>query len=196
MRRAALAGACGALLALGGCAGLPSGGVGRQAALDRDRVVSFHLSGRVAVRRADQGWHAGLEWKHAQQSDDLELLSPLGQTMAHLSRDAEGATLVSSDGKTRADDIDTLGAEVFGEAVPLSSVARWVLARPQAGASIQRDAQGRPAAWTETGWAIRVAGYEDDRAEAMPQLIVAERGDLNIRLRVDRWEASAAEHRQ
>jgi outer membrane lipoprotein LolB len=157
---------------------------------ERDRVESFQLSGRVAVRREDQGWHAALEWSHARDTDELELVSPLGQVLAQLSRDGDGARLVSGDGETRAGDLDTLGAQVFGEDVPLSSVARWVLARPaSADTAMERDKRGRPAAWVETGWSVRVARYEDERDQAMPRLIVAERGAIAIRLHIDRWDA-------
>lgn len=180
-----------ALLALAGCASMTAREAPIGAPFERDRVDAFRLSGRVAVRREEQGWHAALEWSHGRDSDELELVSPLGQVLAQLSRDGEGARLVSGDGETRAGDLDTLGAQVFGERVPLSSVARWVLARPaSADTALERDAQGRPAAWVETGWSVRVARYEDERAQAMPQLIVAERGDLAIRLHIDRWNAA------
>src|SRR5262249_47792572 len=60
---------------------------------------SFEIAGRLTARHGTDAFAANFRWLHAGERDDLEFTSPLGQTVAMLSGDAQGVQLRSADGR-------------------------------------------------------------------------------------------------
>jgi outer membrane lipoprotein LolB len=149
-------------------------------------MTAFTMEGRVAAHRDDNHHYANISWRHADAVDDIVLSTPLGQGVAELVRDAGGARLTAADGKTvAADDWEDLSARVFGFALPLEGMPRWLLGDVE---PTRRDAQGRPQAALADGWAIAYLGYESDAADALPVLMEFRRDDIEVRLKVDSWQ--------
>lgn len=97
-------------------------------------------SGRFALRVADQ-------------RSDLEVSSPLGQTLAVATVTPESASLSTADGRSiRAERAEALTERAFGWPAPLSHLPRW-LAAPAAGP--------RPAAFEDSGWLVAVETWQD-----------------------------------
>ncbi|HEX8963199.1 MAG TPA: lipoprotein insertase outer membrane protein LolB [Rhodocyclaceae bacterium] len=152
----------------------------------RAEIPAFSLDGRVSAHREDVRHYANISWRHAGGLDDIVLTTPLGQGVAELTRDEGGASLKSADGKVvSAADWEDLSARVFGFALPLEGMPRWLLGDVEA---TQRDEQGRPLAAEADGWSIRYLGYESDAADALPTLVDFRRDDIDVRLKVDSWQ--------
>lgn len=181
--RLLLLAAAAALLA--GCEMLPvqTGMAPRPA---RTAIGAFSFDGRVAAHREATHHYANISWRHTAALDDVVLTTPLGQGVAELSRDAAGAQLKSADGKSvSAADWEELSARVFGFALPLEGMPRWLLGDV---APTQRDEQGRPVAAVADGWDVRYLGYESDAPDALPVLVEFRRDDIEVRLKVDAWQ--------
>jgi outer membrane lipoprotein LolB len=80
------------LTMLGGCASLPSATapVARPAQIES---ASFALNGRISIKHLETRQSAGVHWTHQAHSDEILLLTPLGQTAARVYRDDGNATL-------------------------------------------------------------------------------------------------------
>ncbi|OIR06815.1 outer-membrane lipoprotein LolB precursor [mine drainage metagenome] len=176
------------LVALAGCALSPSRQKLAMPRPARAAIVAYELSGRISVRQGEQRYVANIWWRHDLGNDKILLTTPFGQGIAELRRDATGAHLLTSDRREFAGpDWQTLSVKVFGFALPLTSLPRWVLGDAPAGA--KRDAAGRTQQFSDDGWRVDYREYEGPGTDALPQLIDLARGDIAIRLKIDDWAA-------
>lgn len=154
----------------------------------RPSLSRFQLQGRLSLKTAQEAFSGRFSWSHGPEFDELDILSPLGQTVAELRRDAQGADLLLADGRRfNAPRLDQLAQQVFGEAVPLDRVPDWVLGRVQE-ARVSRDAWGRVLRCFEAGWQVDMLSYESDAPNALPKVVSVVRGDVELRLRLDQWD--------
>lgn len=118
---------------------------------------------------------------------ELELASPLGQTVARISLDEGQATLVTADGKSiRAASAEALTEEAFGWRVPLANLAGWLegrIAQPT-----EREGE-RVVAGFERGWSVRVETHDGQRPRRLALDWPAGAGPgerrLTVRLMID-----------
>src|SRR6185503_21292358 len=59
----------------------------------------FDLVGRVAVNSDGRAFSSNVRWQHSGAREEVWLLTPLGQTLAHIVSDSDGATLTAADQK-------------------------------------------------------------------------------------------------
>ena len=152
---------------------------------------SFRLEGRVSVRYGDEALSGRIFWVHADERDEVDLASPLGNRLSRVQRDRDGVTLTDSQGRVaRAMDAESLTEARLGWRLPLAGLAQWVRGQAAApGAALMRDDAGRAARLSEAGWDIEFAyGSEAGR---LPRRLILNftRGEkpLEIRLVVDTW---------
>ena len=121
------------------------------------------------------------------RATQLELLSPLGQTVASATLDDGGAALVTADGRRyEADSPEQLTEKVFGWRMPIGDLPRWLrggLQRPT------ESSAGRPVAGHEHGWAVRLADWQPTGPGRLdldwPAVPAAGRRTVNLKLIVD-----------
>ena len=138
-------------------------------------LESFALSGRIALRQGSRSDHLRFDWEHAPGSDMLLLTTPLGQGVARVQRDANGASLVTANGQHRvAANWKVLTQQVFGVELPLDDLPEWLRgARP--------DRRGEVA-----GWAVNVTEVSPSRQRRLlPRVIEVHKDDIELRLVVD-----------
>jgi outer membrane lipoprotein LolB len=167
------------------CAGLPELGAERQA------VLEFELAGRIAVRHGEQAASGNVAWRHARDTDELLITTPVGGAVARIERDGNGVTLTGSDGdQHRAADAESLTERVLGFRLPLEGLSDWVRARPAAGQSAvaQYDLSGRLASLEQSGWRIEYLDYESAHAGAMPTRMRLHYPALELRLAIHEWK--------
>lgn len=181
------------LSGLGGCAALQPSAIA-PAALQRDQLQTFALTGRFSLRQEDQSTIGRLNWRHAEASDELLLSSPLGQGMAEIVSDASGARLTGSDGDTHsAENVDQLLQSVLGYALPLRQLTDWVRGRNPDGGLLTVDALGRPLRLRHAAWRIDYE-YDSDDPQALPGRLFVERDSVfELRLRIEQWLPLPAE---
>ena len=119
---------------------------------------SFELAGRIAVRYQARGFSSALRWKQAAGSDEIWLTAPLGQTIAFLQADAQGATLTGADQRQyRAGSIESLTRSAFGWRFPVAGMRYWVLGQPAPDmvlAAVERDDAGRYGRFRQDDWQV------------------------------------------
>ena len=95
-------------LLLAGCASPPelNAPLATPAASVQDQA--FETGGRLAVNYQGKGEVASFDWQHAPERDQLDVKTPIGNTVASLSRDRHGVTLKANGKEQYAADVETL----------------------------------------------------------------------------------------
>lgn len=156
----------------------------------RERVERFFLEGRISVRAPAQAFSARTTWRHEAGRDEIMLNSPLGQGIARLTGDASGARLETADrGTFMGATVEALSEDFFGLSLPLADMPRWVIGRSGSAPEwVHRDDRQRLLGLVERGWRIDYAEYESESADALPRRVFLQRGEIEVRLAIDRWE--------
>lgn len=158
-------------------------------------IGHFTLNGRIGVQLEDRGFSGGVRWTHAAAGDDLWILTPLGQAIAHIEGDGSSLTLTTSDQKTyRARSAAELTRQALGWELPLAGLRHWVTGRsdPRTPAQVSYDPAGRIARLWQDGWEIEYLAFTDTSSGALPRTLAAQRQGLRIRLTVDGWRFDPA----
>lgn len=135
---------------------------------DADATVTRYqgrFSARYTQGNAEQSAVGSFLWRERGPDVQLELMSPLGQTLAIVSQSSEGATLeLPNKPPRRAPEVDALMQDALGFSLPVSGLRDWLRARPAPGtpARVARDAQSRPETIEQNGWTVRYVAWSDD----------------------------------
>ena len=167
--------ACLAALLLAACAGVHD-------ASDAAQVLGpplqrFVAEGRISLRQGEHRDHLRFRWEHAPESDGVLLMSPLGQGLAELTRDAAGARLVQPGQTTiSADTLAQLAQRVLGAPLPLEAMADWLRgARPALSGDVD-------------GWRVVISDTSAFRQSRLLRVLEARREDAEFKLIVDDWD--------
>jgi len=154
--------------------------------------VPVSIAGRLSARRGDAGVAGGFTWTHDAAGDSIDLATPLGQTLARLTGDAQGVSVLLQDGRVeRASSWRELTERTFGVTIPVDGLAAWIRAVPRAGApfSVERDSQGRVSLIRQDAWEI-VYAYPDDASGRPSRVVLTLPGGVpvDVRVAVDRFD--------
>ena len=172
------------LLALAGCASVHDNNLFQPTPTTASAPdTPFHASGRISVNYDGKGQYGNFNWDHSAKRDELNLLSPIGSTVARLTRDSDGVTL-QADGKTRqAADVQELTSQALGWALPLDNLAWWIRGRIAPGTDVATASDG---SLLQQGWQIRFLAGET--GSTIPKRIDLIRQGLTIKLVTDQWQ--------
>ena len=129
---------------------------------------SLSRVGRFALRVEELGGkqnavQGSFAWRDDGSRLALDLVSPLGATLARVEASPGQAVLRESNGKeTRAGDPDELVGIVLGSDIPVSGLRDWLrgrLAEAEANVS-ERDELGRPLVFEQSGWHVTARQYD------------------------------------
>lgn len=157
-----------------------------------DAIKSFQIVGRIAVKHDGQAFSGTLNWTHDASHDEIFLLSPLGQGVAHIVRTPSEVTLTTADEKThRADSIEALTQEALGWRFPSHGLEHWILGLAAPESPVRRrdkDANGQLSRLYQDGWRIDYTRRQTVQGVNLPaNLEILRGGDLEVRLAIDRW---------
>ena len=151
--------------------------------------ASFAMNARISIKHNGTRDSAGLRWVHQAQSDEILLLTPLGQTAARIYRDDGQATLDNGDKHYSDTDVESLMMQVLGWRLQLDGLHRWILGMAaENGALLERDALGRLTVLHQDGWEVRYQKYADDKVDSLPARLQLSRENLQVVLLIDEWE--------
>ena len=161
------------------------------------------------MKGGKESFSGGVQWRHTGGGDEILLLSPLGQALAQIQLNPDGASLTTSEHQSYyAADVESLTEQVLGWHLPLMGLQYWVQGAnsPATGAEMDMDSDGQVVAVRQDGWNIDYANYfpaseayvaqTGAQAQAQtgaqtlrPRLLLLKRGDLQIKLVIDRWNS-------
>ena len=151
----------------------------------------FDLLGRVSVTYTAGVVTANVRWEHAGDRDEIWLMTPTGQTLAHIVDSAAGVVLTRADRQEhRASNVETLTRQVLGWPLPLSQLQYWVRGLPVPGMApteVERDGTKRLTAFTQNGWRVALTYHEGAQYAGKVRRVDLIDGPNQIRFLVDTW---------
>ena len=156
---------------------------------------AFDLLGRALVAYRGGSITANLRWEHAADRDEIWLMTPTGQTLAHILDTPDGATLTRADQQQyRASNVEALTRQGLGWVLPVSLLQYWVRGSAAPGAppsAVERDAAKRLTAFSHSGWKVGLTYYPADGDNAgLVRRVDLNDGTNEIRLVIDTWRDS------
>lgn len=145
----------------------------------------FDVIGRVLVSGEGRALASGFRWRSEAGVEEFWLLSPVGQTLAHIVADGAGAVLTTPDQQEYRDSsVESLTRRALGWPLPLAELGYWLQALPVPGqaARILPGDDGRPQQLEQAGWSVRY-GYAGE--EQRPRRLELSREGQQIRLVID-----------
>ncbi|NDV13265.1 lipoprotein insertase outer membrane protein LolB [Crenobacter caeni] len=142
----------------------------------------FALSGRLSVQVDGKGQLAQFDWTHAAGRDALSVNTPLGNTVARVTRDAAGVVLEADGKRWQAEDVETLTEQVLGWPLPLANLVWWVRGHRAPGVPAVTLPDG---ALEQQGWQIRFTA--DEAGSAYPRRIELSRDGIVLRIVASQW---------
>jgi outer membrane lipoprotein LolB len=156
------------------------------------------LGGRLSVSYRAAGKPESLQgkflWVQRGEEIDIELLTPLGQTIARIAIAPGRARIEQSGGDVReAASIDQLTEQTLGWTLPVNGLRYWLQ-------GFMPDARGQLASVTPDqsgtlrgdGWKLRYVSWQADGSTTMPKRIDFTRdtaqSELALRVVIDRWQ--------
>lgn len=157
----------------------------------------FDLSGRVLVGYDGRAFSSSLRWQHLAERDEIWLLTPLGQALAHIVDSADGATFTGADRKQfHGASVEGLTRQALGWELPLNRLQYWVRGEIVPGSmpqGVERDAEQRLTSLVQDEWHITIAHYPRDEHAGLPRRLELRRSNNEtIRLVIDGWRREPA----
>lgn len=154
-------------------------------------AASFDILGRVLASHDGRAFSANFRWRYAAGDSEVWLMSPAGQTLAHIAADAGGATLTAADGQQyRALSVESLTQRALGWPLPLTELQHWIHGQAVPGdviAAVGRDAHGRLSLLEQDGWSIRYAYPDPPDGKQQPRRLDMKQGAQRILMVIDEW---------
>ena len=162
----------------------------------------FSFNGRVSIKRGLDISNASLRWVHnpEEEEDEILILEPLGQTIARIHRDVQGATLEAQGRFYVSQDVESLTQQVLGWTLPLSWLTHWIVGLPaevkpvvlnevnENVAEVQRDARKQVTMLKQAGWEIHYTRYASATANSLPTRLLMKKDKLEMTILIDEWE--------
>lgn len=157
---------------------------------------AFDLLGRVLVAYSGGAVTANVRWEHGPERDDIWLMTPTGQTLAHIVDTPDGAILTRADQQQyRAASAEALTRQALGWTLPVGPLQYWIRGMPAPGSpseAVERGPDQKLSAFTQNGWRV-VLSYADGLGEASKvRRLDLKDGANEIRFVIDTWREAPA----
>jgi outer membrane lipoprotein LolB len=153
---------------------------------------TFEASGRLSVRHGPDAFAASFQWRHDGERDDVELVSPLGQTIAILTGDGTSARMQAASGRVlTASSWTKLTEEGLGWPLPVEGLKYWMQGAARGGAAFTTEpgGDGRVEVLRQDGWTIVYQAYVETASGVWrPSRLTASYPEVELRLAIDRWQ--------
>ena len=157
------------------------------------------LQGRVAVSTGGEGGSGRIDWTQGAGRYEITLSAPVTRQSWRLSGGQGGARLDGVEGGPRTGpDADALLRDATRWEIPVAALGCWIRGGRADGARFGEatlrfngGADGRLVRLVQDGWTIDYTAWRSPTAStpALPQRLVATRGDARVRVVVDDWSA-------
>jgi outer membrane lipoprotein LolB len=165
----------------------------RQVAMNR--MQSWSMSGRSALRFKADAWTFGLNWvQRNRQQYSLQIKHPITGTIIGILDQTPGSATLKSRGKvSTGPDAERLLQQQLGVKMPVNGMPYWirgVMAPQYPVGQVTFIANGRPKQIIQAGWVIEYANYKGAGVNALPTRINISRTQekVNVRILAKQWQ--------
>lgn len=175
----------------------------RQRAAQLQALEQWSFNGRAAVSGPGIASRTvRVNWTVAGDAYELAFMSVLGQRVAELTGDADGASLrVPREEARSAGTPEELLDQALGWTAPVRGLRYWVLGLPAPAPLFGRepaelDPWGRLVTLDQDGWHVEITRYIETGGLELPQRLTLTHPRLRIRLVIDEWDIGHGDRRQ
>ena len=155
------------------------------------------INGRIAVNYQhndqEQNLPGSFEWEQHQDHLRISLYSPLGQTLAFITEDKNGATLIQEGRQAKvAHNLDQLLSDALGWPLPVAGLRHWLQGYIQQQNGQLQGLNAVDQTISTEGWKLRYATWylvPDFPKRLDLQRQTAEAGNVSIRIVIDQWKS-------
>lgn len=189
-RRAARFAAIASVILLAGCASLNRADV--QSTRFAEPQTAYQVTGRLSARHETDAFTATFHWIHNGDRDELDLASPLGQTVARLSGDGHRVELRTADGRIEsASDWTSLTSRGLGWALPVQGLGVWIQGAPRKDTpfTVEAGDDASPHLLRQDGWTIVYEAFAKDAAGvSRPARMTLQYPGIELKIVIDGWQ--------
>lgn len=134
---------------------------------------------------------ANLHWQHLPTGDRLTLSTPLGQTVAVLTRDDSGVTLIDSQHHIHsASTMESLTEQLLGWRLPLQDLTYWIVgsAIPDKIYQFQAANDTRGMQLTQSGWVVTYKRWMLVPGMNLPDNLTLAGHGATVHLVISNWQ--------
>ncbi|RRQ23383.1 outer membrane lipoprotein LolB [Guyparkeria sp. SCN-R1] len=160
-----------------------------------ESMTDWAFGGRAAVRSGVTGGSVQLEWTQVGTVTSLELSGPFDTGHLAMTGTPNHMLLTDGNGNRRVtDDPEALLEEQTGWRIPLATLPRWLRGLPSdslaalSTGDYRLDDQGRLVTFTDEGWEVEYARYQDVGRLTLPHFVELTNEGMRIRIVVDSWD--------
>ena len=170
------------LFLLGACSTLPRSAVPPSASAasnawsdrvaDMERVDSWDVKGKMAVRTADDGGSATFLWERNSQQHRIEMYGPFGGGRAIITQNGDGATMRDNKKNVYEDkNAELLLYRRVGWHVPFEAMNFWMKGVPGPGEfdALELAANGTALGFQQGGWEVSYLDYAERAGMLVPR---------------------------
>jgi outer membrane lipoprotein LolB len=96
----------------------------------------------------------------------LDLITPIGVTLARASWQPGAVSVETPQGKSQHASLADMSRQVLGEALPVAAMFDWLRGRPWPGAGSVAAPPDEPVGFHQLGWAVDLSRFEQSRIAA------------------------------
>lgn len=161
----------------------------RQAQLER--IQSWRLSGKIAVRTPKDSGSASVNWAQNGSRYTISLMGPFGANGMKLSGQPGKVVLIAANGKQfSASSPEQLLFQQWGYRLPISDLTYWVRGLPAKGKPFnsQFDKRNRLVRLSQTGWNVQFLSYVSKGNIELPDKIFIYSPSLDTKIIIYNWQ--------
>lgn len=156
-------------------------------------LVYWNINGKLGIKTEKESHSTLLNWEQQKNQYAIQVSSPLGTSVAHISSDGNTVTLALSNADTyQSTSLDELLWNQLGWILPADHLFYWVrgLPAPTTIDAYQTDAQYRLMQLTQSGWSVTYMDYMNVDGIALPKKMILTNPDLKLTLLINEWRIS------
>lgn len=156
------------------------------------KIQSWDLIGRLAIKTDKDGWSVTINWKQRPDAWQLRLIAPLNQGTYQLQGNDEKVILQTPENRMfRAKSPEVLLQHSLGWSVPFDGLKYWIRGIPEPDKPIDNivvDNDGRMVDLQQAGWHITITRYETAEKPELPEKLQMINDRFQLRLVVQQWQ--------
>ncbi|HLX53142.1 MAG TPA: lipoprotein insertase outer membrane protein LolB [Aquella sp.] len=140
---------------------------------------NFDISGRFSIKTSQKNDYGNFTWTKQNESENMELRSPIGSVAAKITIESKIVTLETKDKTYTGDDLDKLLQDNLGFTLPMQSLHYWIqgVALPNTPIDSKLDD-----GFIQLGWKVEYLDWQDPNH---PKILQCSKGDLTIKLLIE-----------
>jgi outer membrane lipoprotein LolB len=153
-------------------------------------IQSWDIKALIAIRQAENGGTANMQWRQQSKNYHIALFGPLGSHSVELTGQPGHVELAEASGKkVTASSPEELLAKQLGWRIPVSNLYYWVRGIPVPGMAAEKklDSFNHLIALQQDGWTIRYLRYTSQRNIDVPDKIFLNNPQLSVKIAISQW---------